>query len=231
MPEFKVSTTLRAGATDATADEVVDRFLRFSRSLRVHGPYRVRHDDGATSTARDRKATAERLGAILPHMEIGQSLRVISANGQRLKAHAVEAALVPVNDVPGTPNVRLWVAYLRAHYPHARLAGTCVAKDDSTAKCNGHNDCAACDHFDTWPHMIASYHDAIARAEDFGVSYTILGAPGAPMQPTIWTFGPPRTFSPRGEHAYTGEPHYHQHVSFDDGICGIAGRPSSEWPR
>lgn len=235
MTDFAVSTTLRDGIREGLeVAGVVSAFRGFARDRRTDGPFSLLFGDGSESRPRTAAETVDRLEAILPRMEVGQRLRVVSDNRERFKIHAVEDALSPVHDVPGTPFVRLWVAKLRADWPSARLAGTCVCKDDSTDKCNGHRDCAACDDFDTWPNMIEQYEylkrDAVGP-DKHGVSYLILGAPGAPMRATIWTFGPPRTFSSRGERPYTGDPHFHLHASFSDGRCGIACQPSATWPR
>ncbi len=224
-----VSTTLRvevSGPLDAPA--VVRRFYRrFSTSPRVRGPYEVhlsREDVARTDGPFSRQRTHDRLARLVPKLDVGERLRVVSRNGHRFKVHAVEIDPAPVHDVPGSPNVRRWVAILRERWPGARLAGTCVCKDDSTGKCNGHRDCAAADDFDTDANMIAQRDYLIEHANELGVSYVIL-------HDRIWTFGEPRTFSSRGTRLYTGDYHYHVHASFDDGTCGIACGPSSGWPR
>lgn len=225
MNDFRVSSTLRRGVSKPVpVPTVVRRFrLRFSLSPRVNGPFRIRHPDGTLGKELQRREVSDRLEAILPNLPEGARLRVVSANDQRFKMHAVETFPKPAQDVPGTANVKQWVGILRAVWPKARLAGTCVCKDDSGSHCNGHRDCAACDDFDSKRAMEDQRDYLISHAQELGVSYVILFD-------RIWTFGPPRTDSPRGVAAYTGDYHYHVHVSFDDGKCGIACKPSSQWP-
>lgn len=238
MPDtdYLVSTTLRAGqtSTEEQPGDVVERFRAFARDKRTTSPFHLLFEDGTESRPRTAPEIVDRLEAIVPRMKFGERLKVVSEDRERLRVFAIESPLQPVHDVPGTANVRLWVAKLREDWPAARLAGTCVCKDDSTDKCNGHRDCAACDDFDSWPNMIDQYEylraDAIGP-DKHGVSYLILGADGGPMRPTIWTYGPPRTFSSRGARPYTGDDHLHLHASFADGVCGIACKPSSSWPR
>lgn len=113
--------------------------------------------------------------------------------------------------VPGIPAVKQWVGILRANWPKARLAGTCVCKPLD------HGDCAAADDFDTDANMQAQRDFLIAHAGELAVKYVILyrsiySEPG---------------FEPR---PHTATYHAHVHVSFNGGISRSACRPSSEWP-
>ncbi len=218
---YRVHTSLRKEVSrPLTDEEVLIRFGNFAHS--TDGPDFIVHDDGTRGAPRPERDIRVRLGALVSRLESGQKLRVVSDDGHRFVVHAVELD-PPLADVPGVPAVKAWVAVLRQRWPNARLAGTCVCKDDSTGKCNGHNDCAACDDFDTIEHMRQQRDWQIENAEEIGLSYNIL-------EDDIWTFGPPRTFSSRGSRFYPGEYHHHLHSSFIGGICSIACREASQWP-
>jgi hypothetical protein len=222
---FRISTSLRRGISKPKSDEqTIRRFkVGFSMSPRVRGPYKIKHPDGSMGRELSRMEVVDRLDAILPKIPEGARVTVWSANDQWYRSHAVELLPKPATDVPGSKNVKQWVGILRADWPKARLAGTCVCKDDSGDHCNGHRDCAACDDFDSNKNMEAQRDYLIKEATTLGVSYLILFN-------RIWTYGPPRSDSPKGFHPYTGDYHYHLHASFDDGKCGIACKPSSQWP-
>lgn len=218
---YRVHTSLRKEVSQPLdAEAVLVRFANFTE--RTDGPDFIVHDDGQVGQPKTEGETRKRLKVLVPALEAGQRLRVVSDDAQRFLIHAVEVD-PPMADVPGVPAVKAWVAVLRERWPSARLAGTCVCKPDSTSHCNGHNDCAACDDFDTMEHMREQRDYFIEHAEEIGGSYCIL-------EDRIWTYGPPRTSSSRATRYYSGDFHYHLHGSFIGGICSIACRGSSEWP-
>jgi hypothetical protein len=220
MPvEFRVHTDDGPISDPMAVGGVVKSFREFAQSHPE--PYVIVHSNSMRGRPRQRAEAAERIQAICDGSNAGNRFRVVSGES-RFFVHAVETD-PPMANVPGVPNVKAWVAILKDKWPAARLAGTCVAKDDSTDHCNGHNDCAACDDFDTDAHMEEQRDHLIDNAEEFGVSYVIL-------HDRIWTFGPPRTNSSRGFQHYNGDFHHHVHASFTGGICGIAARPASERP-
>jgi len=203
---------------------VLRRFrFKFSLSSRVEAPFRIRHADGKLGQEHTRGEVIARLKAILPKLEVGARIAVRSSNGETFRMHAQSLLPAPATDIHGTPNVRAWAGIVETTWPKARFAGSCVCKPDSTSHCNGHNDCAAVDYFASWSEMDEMVAYLIHNADHLGVSYLIL-------RDRIWTWGPPRTDSSKGWSGYSGDYHAHVHASFDDGICGVACKPSSQWP-
>lgn len=171
------------------------------------------------SRPRNLVTTGSRLRELLRRHELGIRYSVEAVHAQhgahlgRVNFRTVQVMPDPA-DVPGTPQIKQWVGFLRDNPEwNARLAGTVVCKPDSD-----HARGAACDDFDTVDNMRAQYRSAIKWADDLRCKYVI-------FQETIWLAGPPWTEGSRGEHRYTGDYHGHVHFSARDGQCGVFCSP------
>jgi hypothetical protein len=175
---------------------------------------------GAEDVGRRRnlRDTKRRLRQLLRTRNMGMSLGVqaIRKDNAQVVGRVRFRVLRDMPDVaaiPGTPQTKRWGGIVQTFFSQARFAGSVACKPRSD-----HAQGAALDHFDSAENMSKAWHTAIDNAEVLGVKYAILFD-------KIWTAGPPHTNSTRGFHDYDGVFHWHVHVSFRDGQCGVFCTP------
>lgn len=170
----------------------------------------LRRKGGEVSAPRDLKGTAERLKALLAKSAVGEAYILRGRlNTDPVQVKVIDLWPPPATNVCGTPPTRQYVALVRAKFPKARFAGTCVCKKVSgTSTWSDHAYGAAVDYFESWPVMWEMFHWTAAEGIPLQVKYALLGD---------------QAWSPiAGFHKSSGEYHAHLHVSFIHGPDRIA---------
>jgi hypothetical protein len=120
----------------------------------------------------------------------------------------IETTPSPV-PTPGIPAVDQFVGYLNDRWPNWSNGGLCVCKHIAgSSSWSDHAYCAALDVFDTDQHMHEIAEFAADNAAKLRVAYVI-------YEKRIWT-------AAEGWHYYSGEYHYHDHISFEHGPARLA---------